>query len=166
MPTIALLNGHAFAGGFMLASQHDYRIMNATRGYICLNEVDFGAVIESTLLATIRAKFAPVLRPLVLEGRRFGGPAALEAGLVDGLGGLAEAVALVQERKLVEKAQSGVFGQLREVMWKEAVEELGMGGHERGVAWRQGVDEVDRIRRHEGLARIAAWEKQGGKARL
>ena len=33
MPTIALLNGHAFAGGLMLAMHHDYRIMNPSKGF-------------------------------------------------------------------------------------------------------------------------------------
>ncbi|CAD0016615.1 unnamed protein product [Aureobasidium pullulans] len=38
MPTIALINGHGFAGALMTAMMHDYRIMNPHRGYICLNE--------------------------------------------------------------------------------------------------------------------------------
>ncbi|KAK3067781.1 hypothetical protein LTR53_015142, partial [Teratosphaeriaceae sp. CCFEE 6253] len=32
MPTIALLNGHAFAGALMLAMMHDYRMMNPHKG--------------------------------------------------------------------------------------------------------------------------------------
>ena len=46
MPTIALINGHAFAGGLMLAMFHDYRVMNPHRGYLCLNELDFGAPLR------------------------------------------------------------------------------------------------------------------------
>ena len=42
MPTLALMNGHAFAGGLMTAMFHDYRIMNPHKGYVCLNELDFG----------------------------------------------------------------------------------------------------------------------------
>lgn len=42
MPTIALMNGHAFAGGLMLAMYHDYRVFNPARGFLCLNELDFG----------------------------------------------------------------------------------------------------------------------------
>jgi enoyl-CoA hydratase/carnithine racemase len=41
MPTVALLNGHAFAGGLMTAMMHDYRIMNPHKGFVCLNELDF-----------------------------------------------------------------------------------------------------------------------------
>lgn len=42
MPTVALMNGHAFAGGLMLAMYHDYRVFNPSRGFLCLNELDFG----------------------------------------------------------------------------------------------------------------------------
>ena len=36
MPTVALINGHAFAGGLMTAMMHDYRIMNPQKGFVCL----------------------------------------------------------------------------------------------------------------------------------
>ncbi|RMZ86378.1 hypothetical protein DV736_g6399, partial [Chaetothyriales sp. CBS 134916] len=36
MPTIALINGHAFAGGLMTAMMHDYRIMNPHKGFLCI----------------------------------------------------------------------------------------------------------------------------------
>jgi len=42
VPTIALINGHAFAGGCMYAMAHDYRIMRKKVGFICMNEVDLG----------------------------------------------------------------------------------------------------------------------------
>lgn len=34
MPTVALLNGHTFAGGLILAMHHDYRIQNPTKGFL------------------------------------------------------------------------------------------------------------------------------------
>ena len=39
IPTVALINGHAFAGGCLLALAHDYRIMRSDRGYMCMNEI-------------------------------------------------------------------------------------------------------------------------------
>jgi enoyl-CoA hydratase/carnithine racemase len=72
MPTIALLNGHAFAGAFMTAMMHDYRIMNPHRGFLCLNEVELGVPLRPPMSSVFRQKVSPtVYRTLVLEGRRF-----------------------------------------------------------------------------------------------
>lgn len=43
IPTIAAINGHAFAGGFTLALAHDFRVMKNEDGrfqkWLCMNEV-------------------------------------------------------------------------------------------------------------------------------
>ena len=72
MPTIALLNGHAFAGALMLAMMHDYRIMNPHKGYICLNEVELGVPLRPPMTSVFRQKCsAQTYRSLVLEAKRF-----------------------------------------------------------------------------------------------
>jgi enoyl-CoA hydratase/carnithine racemase len=72
MPTIALINGHGFAGALMTAMMHDYRIMNPHRGYLCLNEVELGVPLRPAMSSVFRQKCSPtVYRTLVLEGRRF-----------------------------------------------------------------------------------------------
>ena len=56
MPTIALINGHAFAGALMLAMHHDYRIMNPHKGYLCLNEVELGVPLRPPMSSVFRQK--------------------------------------------------------------------------------------------------------------
>ena len=43
MPTVALINGHAFGLGFYIALCHDYIVMRNDKGYLCFSEMKFGA---------------------------------------------------------------------------------------------------------------------------
>lgn len=72
MPTIALLNGHTFAGGFMLAMMHDYRIMNPHKGFLCLNELVLGVGLRPPMCSVFREKVKPAtFRRMILEAVRF-----------------------------------------------------------------------------------------------
>jgi enoyl-CoA hydratase/carnithine racemase len=125
MPTIALINGHAFAGGLMLAMYHDYRIFNPSRGFLCLNELDFGMPLKPAMNTIFLQKTSPsVYRSLILEAKRFNAKEALEGGIVDGLGGMEEAMALIKERKLTEKGKSGVIGVMKAKLYRETVAAL------------------------------------------
>ena len=43
VPTLAVVNGHAYAGGLLLAISHDFRIMqDAPKRKICLSELKLG----------------------------------------------------------------------------------------------------------------------------
>ncbi|OMJ10610.1 Enoyl-CoA delta isomerase 1, peroxisomal [Smittium culicis] len=85
LPTIAAVNGHAFAGGCMLALVHDYAVMNSDKGFMCLNEVDLDFQLPVGIPELIRSKAsAPkFVTKMALEGHRFSGKEALEAGFVD-----------------------------------------------------------------------------------
>jgi Delta3-Delta2-enoyl-CoA isomerase len=72
MPTVALVNGHAFAGGLMLAMMHDYRIMNPHRGFVCLIGLELGYSLRPPMLSVFREKVSPTtLRRMILEAVRF-----------------------------------------------------------------------------------------------
>ena len=82
--TVAAINGHAFAAGGMLALACDQRVMRADRGFFCLPEVDLGIPFSDGMSALIQAKL-PVrtAQEAMLTGRRYGGPEAEAAGIVD-----------------------------------------------------------------------------------
>ncbi|KAK0740612.1 ClpP/crotonase-like domain-containing protein [Schizothecium vesticola] len=167
MPTVAVLNGHAFAGGLMLAMHHDYRIMSPARGFLCVNELDFGVPLKAPMSSIFRLKCAPATyRSLVLEAQRFDGKAALEAGIVDGLGGVQEAVAMVGERKLTEKGRTGIYGAMKREMYRESVELLSEEGFAREeAAFLRGM-EGEQGRRERGEGRVREILKGGKGAKL
>lgn len=83
MVTVAAVNGHAFAGGAMLATAHDYRVMREDRGYWCLPEVDLGLPLTPVMYEVLAAHLPrPALADAALTGRRYSGPEALAAGIV------------------------------------------------------------------------------------
>ena len=83
MVTVAAVNGHAFAGGAMLATAHDYRVMREDRGYWCLPEVDLGLPLTPVMYEVLAAHLPrAALADAALTGRRYSGPEALAAGIV------------------------------------------------------------------------------------
>jgi enoyl-CoA hydratase/carnithine racemase len=105
MITVAAINGHAFAGGAMLAAAHDFRVMREDRGYWCLPEVDLGLPLTPVMYRVLEAHVPrPVLAEAALTGRRFSGPEALAGGIVTAL---APAEALLEQAVAVAAAQAG-----------------------------------------------------------
>lgn len=83
MITVAAINGHAFAGGAMLATAFDHRIMREDRGYWCLPEVDLGLPLTTEMYAVLAAHLPlPALADAALTGRRYTGPEAHAVGIV------------------------------------------------------------------------------------
>lgn len=171
MPTVALLPGHAFAGGLMLAMYHDYRIFNANKGFLCLNEMDFGVPLKPAMSSIFRQKLpSPITyRSMVLEAHRFSGPEALAASIVDGLGGIEEVYALIKERKLETKAKSGIYGIMKAEMYRETLgylEEKERPSEAIGGTSDIKVKELERQK--ESKAKVREWERntKSGKAKL
>ena len=87
IPSICTINGHAFGAGFMLSLSHDVRIMREDRGFICANEMQLGMKIPRPELALFRHKIpANSFFETVQLSKRWTGPAALEAGIVQSIG--------------------------------------------------------------------------------
>ncbi|HUG86051.1 MAG TPA: enoyl-CoA hydratase/isomerase family protein [Euzebya sp.] len=84
VPTVAAINGHAQAGGAMLACCFDLRIMRADRGWFRLPEValnlPFTTVMNDLLLARLPQ---PARHRLMVLGTPIGGVEAAATGVVD-----------------------------------------------------------------------------------
>lgn len=174
MPTVALLNGHAFAGGLMLATAHDYRLAPSPRGFLCVNEVLFGAPLKPPMAALFRTKYpSATYRDMVLEARRFDAKAALAAGIVDAIadesapdgGSLGETLRFIKQRGLVDMPKSGVYGTLKAEMYKDLVGMLAGAGLDAEEA-RWEATQAERQERAEfGRVWVEEWKKDQ-KAKL
>lgn len=128
VPTVAAVNGHAFAAGGMLALAHDFRVMRADRGFFCLNEVDIGLPLHPGMVALVKHRLAAsVLRDVVLTGARIGGAEACRRGIVDEAvpapevlpTAIARAAALAQkDRQTYAALKRGIHGDLLDALEK------------------------------------------------
>jgi len=84
VPTMAVINGHAFGLGAMLAVACDFRCMREDRGYFCLPEIDLQMSLLPGMNALLKHKLPePAYREALLTGKRYGGAEAAARGLVD-----------------------------------------------------------------------------------
>ena len=98
MPTIGCLTGHVYAGGAVLATTLDFRLMREDRGFFCFPEVDIKILFSPIMYEILR--LLPdhhALNELVLTGRRAGGKEALAMKIVS---------AVYPEETLYDKAMA------------------------------------------------------------
>ncbi len=96
-PVVAALNGHAVAGGYILACACDRRVMAEGDGTVGVPELSVGVPFPGLALEMLRAVVpAGRVRDLVYGGRTLGPVDALAAGLVD---------EIVPPERLLERAR-------------------------------------------------------------
>ena len=83
---------------------------------------------------------------------------------MDKLGGWEDVVELIEERKLTEKAKSGVIAVMKEEMYRDTIEALGGWDkqQEKEVKVQQPARDQIKAQRE---AKVASWKKNG-KAKL
>jgi enoyl-CoA hydratase len=87
-PVVAAINGHAIAGGCILAMACDFRVMADGPFHIGATEVQFGLPFPATAFEILRhATPAAALSAVMLQGKRFSAGEAHRAGLVHRLAG-------------------------------------------------------------------------------
>lgn len=98
-PIVAAVNGHAIAGGCVLALQCDWRVMVDQGARIGLSEAQLGIGLPACLLEPLRmAVPASSLLPIACEGRVVDPAEARALGLVDAIAPAADLERVAAER--------------------------------------------------------------------
>ena len=83
-PLVAAINGHAIAGGCIIAAACDHRVMAEGNARIGVPELAVGVPFPTLPFEMVRARVSPAnFRHLVLSGKTLTPPDALALGLVD-----------------------------------------------------------------------------------
>ncbi|WP_242902020.1 enoyl-CoA hydratase/isomerase family protein [Actinomadura terrae] len=125
-PTVAAVNGHAFAGGGMLVLAHDFAVMREERGYFCLPEVDLGMSFTPGMSALIRARLpVATAHEAMLTGRRYTAEQARDAGILQHVAAEAEVLPVATGLAASLAGKDGaVVAQIRSGMYPAALEAL------------------------------------------
>jgi enoyl-CoA hydratase/carnithine racemase len=126
-PTIAVLQGHTFAAGALLALAHDVRVMRADRGFFCLPEVDIGIPFAPGMSALVQCRLShATAHEAMTTGRRYGGTEALDAGIVSAALPLEELVPHATEWAIAQASKAGpTLRTIRRTMYRTTIELLG-----------------------------------------
>jgi enoyl-CoA hydratase len=149
-PVVAALNGHAIAGGCVLAFMCDVRLAAAGSVKIGLNEVQLGIGLPAIVVEPVRIQVPPSsLLPVCLEGKLFAPEEALRLGVVHEVvpAEALEARALARARELAAIPRAA---------WAQV----------KAALRRPTLDEIDR--RHEAEAErwLDTWFSPAGQERL
>jgi enoyl-CoA hydratase len=86
IPTVAAVNGHAIAGGFILAIACDYRIGTTAECKIGVTESRVGIPFPVSTMEVLLAELSPPMaRKMILVGRNFGPEEAHRNSILDEL---------------------------------------------------------------------------------
>jgi 3,2-trans-enoyl-CoA isomerase len=125
-PIVAALNGHAVAGGCMLATACDARIMARGKAKIGLNEIGFGSSVFAGSVA-ILAFWVGERRAqeILYGGRLYAAEEALGLGLADAVADEAEVLAKAHDlARTLAARDPAAFRSLKLLLRRPALEEM------------------------------------------
>ncbi|XP_060084633.1 uncharacterized protein LOC132563889 [Ylistrum balloti] len=110
LPTVAAINGHAFAGGAFLAMSHDYRVMRSDRGWISWNETHLKMRFGDMLLDLLSKKVLAMksIREAVLFGKRVTAGEAKELFLVDAMTDISDLIPKAKQMAFEALGPNGI----------------------------------------------------------
>lgn len=127
LPMVSAVNGHAIAGGCVLAACADVTLMAEGRGRIGLPELRVGVPFPRTALEVMRhAVGAVVLRRMVVGGRSYLPAEAAAIGLVDEVVPAEDllTVAVARARALAEEIPADTFALTKAQLRHDAVDRM------------------------------------------
>lgn len=128
-PTVAIVSGHAYAGGMCLAMAHDFRVMLDGGGIkMCMNEISLGSPIPKGIVEILKCKFKchTELHDALLVPVSFNAKMALEHGIVNRLEkNENELVQAAKEIIEVHRNNCGTsYSLIKTTIYSEAIKEL------------------------------------------
>lgn len=126
VPTVAAVQGHAFAAGAMFATAHDITVMRADRGYWCVPEADLGLAFTPGMTALLQTRLPRrAAHEAMLTARRYGAPDALAAGIIDEAAAEEDVLARAVERATALALKNpDTLGTIKRRMHADALEAL------------------------------------------
>jgi len=136
-PVVAAVNGHAIAGGCVLATQCDARVMAEGDGKIGLNEVQLGIGLPAAVIEPLRARLpAASLAAVALEGQLFSPVDALRIGLVDALAPADLVIDRAIDRAVaLASAPRPAYAQVKAALLRPVVEAIARTADEERERW-------------------------------
>jgi enoyl-CoA hydratase/carnithine racemase len=127
-PVIAALNGHTVAGGCMIATACDCRLMVAGKAKISLNEVNFGSSVFAGSVAMLKhCVGSPNTERILYSGKMYSAEEALDMGLIDAVTSKEDlpSEALRAARDLGRK-ESAAFRSIKNLVRRHIAEEMSL----------------------------------------
>ncbi len=121
-PTVAAINGHAFAGGMFLAQTTDWRIMRQDRGWCCIPEIDLGFPMPLGHIALLSYSAGSRMAERVcLTGERLSADQALKTGFVDELSSIEDLLTrAVEKARLLGSKKQPDYAKMKQNLRKAA----------------------------------------------
>ncbi len=123
-PVIAAVNGHAIAGGCMLASACDHRVMVTGKAKISLNEITFGATVFQGATEQMRYWIGSAMtQEMLFSGAMYSAEQAQRFGLVQQAVNPDELGATVKQTvERFARLEQPAFGSLKKLLREPVVE--------------------------------------------